>query len=87
MNFCIECGYKLEGEFKFCPNCGSKITTLAGSSSESQNSTNKIICKNCGEENSPEHTICFSCGVPLNGSKSKSVAGSSKRKEKNIRNK
>lgn len=87
MNYCIECGFKLEGEFKFCPNCGSKITTFNGSSLESQNPTNKIICKNCGEENSPEHSVCFSCGVPLIVNKNKSVAGSSKIKDKNNRKK
>lgn len=23
--FCTECGYKLEDDFKFCPNCGTKL--------------------------------------------------------------
>ena len=23
--FCTECGYKLEDDFKFCPNCGIKL--------------------------------------------------------------
>lgn len=24
-NFCYECGQKLKGEEKFCPNCGKKL--------------------------------------------------------------
>jgi tetratricopeptide (TPR) repeat protein len=80
MNYCSECGFKLDGEYKYCPNCGSKTNYNTGSTSESKNNFNKIICKNCGEENSTENTVCFSCGVPLNSNKNKSVAETSKKK-------
>jgi len=35
INFCPECGFRLEKEYKFCPNCGNPIT---GSGT---------LCKNC----------------------------------------
>jgi len=80
MNYCSECGFKLDGEFKYCPNCGSKTNLNVDSSSEGKSSTYKITCKNCGEENSPDSAICFSCGVPLSANKNKSVTGTSKKK-------
>ncbi len=70
MNFCPECGYKVESNFKFRPNCGSKIESGINPISESQEDTSEFtICKNCGEENSIENSACFSCGVPLNVNK------------------
>ena len=27
--FCVQCGFKIEDGFKFCPNCGTKIGTTA----------------------------------------------------------
>jgi tetratricopeptide (TPR) repeat protein len=72
MNYCAECGFKIEGEFKFCPNCGNQIKSVAPSSNEVAASENEIIiCKNCGEENSTDNSVCFSCGIPLNGIKRK----------------
>ncbi|MCU0415030.1 MAG: tetratricopeptide repeat protein [Ignavibacteriaceae bacterium] len=72
MIYCAECGFKIEGEFKFCPNCGSQIKF--GSSSPNEITANQdevIICKNCGEENSVDDSVCFSCGISLNGNKRK----------------
>lgn len=70
MNNCVECGYKIEGEFKFCPNCGSQLI-LDGTDLESRAKRidNVFICKNCGEENSTESLTCFSCGMPLKSGK------------------
>ncbi|MBE0538632.1 MAG: tetratricopeptide repeat protein [Ignavibacterium sp.] len=72
MNYCAECGFKIEGEFKFCPNCGSQIK-LVGSfpNKVTTNQDEVVICKNCGEENPAENSECFSCGIPLNGNKRK----------------
>jgi ribosomal protein L37E len=68
VNYCAECGFKIEGEFKFCPNCGSQIKVFGSSPNEATaNQDEIIICKNCGEENSIDNTVCFSCGIPLNG--------------------
>ena len=76
MNYCSECGFKLDGDFKFCPNCGSKVETEIKSISERQkNFTKSLLCKNCGEENPIENSVCFSCGVPLSGNKSKKEQG------------
>ena len=81
MNYCIECGFKLDGEFKFCPNCGSPITSLTDSQQHKQvnNSEQIITCKNCGEENPIENSVCFSCGVLL---KDKKNSSSEKQKSK-----
>jgi len=72
VNYCAECGFKIEGEFKFCPNCGSQINSgIIPRSSKTKNSEDIIICKNCGEENPVENSDCFSCGIPLKGNKIK----------------
>jgi tetratricopeptide (TPR) repeat protein/predicted RNA-binding Zn-ribbon protein involved in translation (DUF1610 family) len=69
MNYCADCGYKLEGEFRFCPNCGSEIKNSNDSAASNRKIKEVLICKNCGEENSLENLNCFSCGVPLKGTK------------------
>ncbi len=69
-NFCPECGAKLEKEYKFCPNCGSQLNDVAGINEDNISAIDdenivKIICKNCGEENDINNTICSSCGIKL----------------------
>ena len=82
MNYCTECGFKLEGIFKYCPNCGSKINTETNSTSEYSNESSEIKrCRNCGEENPIENETCFSCGVHLNNNKKASGV-----KENRVRN-
>ncbi|MGB5530269.1 MAG: tetratricopeptide repeat protein [Ignavibacteriaceae bacterium] len=71
MNYCSECGYRIVGKFKFCPNCGLKLNTLSISADKEEKAEEVIICRNCGEENSLENSNCFSCGVPLKGVKNK----------------
>jgi tetratricopeptide (TPR) repeat protein len=72
VNYCSECGFKIDGEFKFCPNCGSNIYSKNTSSDKAENdSAGSLICKNCGEENSIANSDCFSCGIPLSGNKNK----------------
>lgn len=89
-NFCGECGFKLDGEFKFCPNCGIKLGTFNDDKKSSTNSKheNIIVCENCGEDNSTSNVNCSSCGVKLKGSiveeeiaKSKSVQKQNKNKQ------
>lgn len=70
INFCKECGAKIEQSFKFCPTCGSEIIHSSSSPEKNtdQNSLiveDRIICSNCGEENSVENDLCNSCGVKL----------------------
>jgi len=74
VNYCAECGFKIEGEFKFCPNCGSQIKSRQSSPNKSVANTKEIIvCKNCGEENPIENLECFSCGILLRGSKNRKI--------------
>ena len=85
MNFCAQCGYKLEGEFRFCPNCGSKINSMNAPKVEGEGNKEVIICKNCGEENPIENINCFSCGIPLKGNKNKKQISEKYRGKKNNR--
>jgi tetratricopeptide (TPR) repeat protein len=72
VNYCAECGFKIEGEFKFCPNCGSQINAgITSPDKMTENDKEFLICKNCGEENSVENSECFSCGILLKGNKIK----------------
>ena len=82
MNYCAECGYKLDGEFKFCPNCGAKISVGSELNSNGEGNKEIIVCKNCGEENPIENVNCFSCGVPLKNSKVKKQSSSGKKNKK-----
>ncbi|MCW8811201.1 MAG: tetratricopeptide repeat protein [Ignavibacteriaceae bacterium] len=84
MNYCAQCGYKLEGEFRFCPNCGFELKSSNNSAAAEGNIKEVIICKNCGEENSLDSINCFSCGVPLKGHKnSKQASGKFEDKKNN----
>jgi len=93
MNYCAECGFKIGEGFKFCPNCGAEIKSAELTKEQSIDvQIEVIICKNCGEENSVDNSVCFSCGVPLNGSKSKKQVsqkptGNSVRKDSNVESK
>jgi len=72
VKYCAECGFKIEGEFKFCPNCGSQINSgITLSDKMTGNAEEIIVCKNCGEENPVENSECFSCGISLLGNKNK----------------
>jgi TolA-binding protein len=87
VNYCAECGFKIESEFKFCPNCGSKIYSDISSLNSTQNeSIESVICKNCGEENPIENSNCFSCGIPLSGNKTKRQDGPKQELKKVDRN-
>jgi tetratricopeptide (TPR) repeat protein/RNA polymerase subunit RPABC4/transcription elongation factor Spt4 len=67
--FCGECGFALDKDYKFCPNCGSKLESVQSSYSKVENTSvanrEVIICTNCGEENSIDTNACESCGATL----------------------
>jgi len=66
--FCSECGFRLEGEFKFCPNCGAEIKAGKNINEPEQHlQTEFIVCEICGEENSPTNITCSGCGAKLKG--------------------
>jgi len=85
VNYCAECGFKIEGEFKFCPNCGSQIKYVSSSPDEvTDNQDEVIICKNCGEKNTATNSECFSCGIPLSGNKRKKQVSTKQDAKKHI---
>jgi len=78
VKFCLECGTKLDKEYKYCPNCGFDLSKVnihkntTDSISETNNSkqlVEVIICDNCGEENDPSAELCSGCGIKLSGKK------------------
>ena len=92
-NFCGECGFRLDQEFKFCPNCGNELN--AASNSEETSTTTKseklIVCGNCGEDNLADDVNCSSRGAKLSGSivekKAAKIVSSQKNKTKQRKNK
>ncbi len=89
--FCKNCGYQLQLEFQFCPDCGTEIPKkpveeaplesdnnyISDSNTETQHDL--IECDLCGEENSVLNKICSGCGARLSGIKAvidKSVSSS-----------
>lgn len=76
VSFCTECGAKVEQSFKFCPNCGSEINLSSAPKSLDETlwkTVQVIVCSNCGEENSFESSVCNSCGVKLDKTKTATV--------------
>ena len=75
--YCGECGFALDKEYNFCPNCGSKIEAF----SDSEKSVEKeriekvevVICPNCGEENSAGSSACEACGAVLTKTSDKEI--------------
>jgi len=68
-NFCGECGFRLDQEFKFCPNCGYEL--VAGRNSDKTPTSSKseklVVCDNCGEDNLSTNENCSGCGAKLRG--------------------
>lgn len=71
MNYCKNCGQKLEGNAKFCSNCGVKVD----SGSINSDSKREILyegyihkCPNCGEILKSFEINCPSCGYEIRGS-------------------
>ena len=82
MNYCPQCGFKIDSRFNFCSNCGSRIEVSDPNQSLKQ-PKDYIVCKNCGEENPKENLECFSCGASLNTNKLKSQNKSGSNSKKN----
>lgn len=56
VNFCTNCGNKLDKEANFCRNCGTKIIK------------NDIFCPNCGIKLGKNYNFCINCGTQINKS-------------------
>mgnify|MGYP001549631689 CR=1 FL=1 len=52
-NFCSKCGFKLQENVKFCPNCGHQIA-------------DHVICETCGKQLHPDTELCPSCNTVIN---------------------
>jgi tetratricopeptide (TPR) repeat protein len=63
INYCPQCGIKIDKDYKFCPNCGKNFS--AAERQTSKPAVPVVICKNCGEENPADTYECISCGIPL----------------------
>jgi len=48
---CAHCGFPLQPEFAFCPNCGMGLKTAQ--------------CPACGQKVDPAWSACAYCGSPL----------------------
>ena len=89
--FCSECGYKLDQQYKFCPNCGSAVQTKKSLDESVDESVLQgvVICDNCGESNEAANYVCTGCGVKLKGKSNekrkvksvKEISGSIQRKK------
>ena len=62
VSVCPSCGFKAEDKFKFCPMCGSKITSDDKSRQEKFK-----FCPKCGIKMKAGTQICPNCGINFNG--------------------
>lgn len=63
--YCFNCGYKLDDEYEFCPECGNKVVKNAEQrnfDSYSNLTTKYKVCRYCKEQMPEDSFYCFSCG-------------------------
>jgi tetratricopeptide (TPR) repeat protein len=64
INYCPECGIKIDKEYKYCPNCGTELKSRVFETKTAIKGP-VIVCANCGEENAADSYECSSCGIAL----------------------
>ena len=57
---CKNCGKQINGDFKFCPNCGTKVEEET-----SKENTSNIFCSSCGKSIKSDFNVCPFCGEKL----------------------
>ncbi len=77
MSYCTSCGYKVEKEYKYCPNCGNELNLPL----REENKGAVVLCKNCGEENPASAFECNSCGAALKKGKPDRKKGRNEKKK------
>ena len=65
MSYCTNCGFRLDDEYGFCPECGNKILSNVEQKDVEafSNTTTKYKrCKYCNEMMPEDSFYCLSCG-------------------------
>jgi uncharacterized membrane protein YvbJ len=58
INFCPECGFKLEKEYRFCPNCGIKLEQINNETNKkSSGSSHPVKIQNTKKNKMPEPAV------------------------------
>lgn len=65
MNWCSNCGKKLQNDMSFCPFCGTQIEIKKGESSREKFKGQVHKCPSCGEILGPFVVKCPSCGYEV----------------------
>ena len=63
MAYCTNCGYKLEDDFEFCPECGTKVHLGKTETFPSLDFETTQVCPKCGEKMPGDAFYCLSCGT------------------------
>lgn len=58
---CSKCGFEIDEGYKFCPNCGSKVTQ------EESSKERYKFCPKCASKISADAKICPICGINFDG--------------------
>ncbi|MBP3894621.1 MAG: zinc ribbon domain-containing protein [Atopobiaceae bacterium] len=63
--YCMNCGAELDGNARYCSECGSPTLLGAGLVEPGPEAVRRIACPNCGALNDPVEKFCTSCGGAL----------------------
>ena len=66
-SFCINCGTKLDSDAKFCPECGTVVSTSESNSIYTSPDREILkVCPKCGEKMPSDAFYCLNCGTTFN---------------------
>jgi TolA-binding protein len=76
---CVNCGFLVDEDFNYCPNCGSAVIKedpLQNRSSQGhQLKITMVICDICGENTGNKKGFCENCGAKLSGKEKNAESG------------